>query len=58
MYFSCRHPTDVIADRDEIRIPDIVNNHQKAFRFIGLFINNILRFEGYGHDFPFQQVFF
>jgi hypothetical protein len=57
MYFSYCHTIDVVADRDEIRISDIVNDHQNPFRFIDLLINDILRFKGQGHYFPFHTIF-
>ena len=56
MDFSNCQPIDVVADRDEIRISDIVDDHQNPFRFMDLFINDIVWFKGHGHYFPFQQI--
>ena len=58
MYFSCRHPADVIADRNEIRIPDIVNNHQKAFYGVHGLTGDVYWFESLANYMRPDQPFY
>ena len=56
MNLAYGHKIDIIADGNEIRITDIVDDHQPTFGGPDHFKDGIARFDGHGHNFKLQQV--